>query len=75
LTLFCADISFGRISDLRDLMWFSRASGSLKESFLRGLGVVSKFKGLPGPRAGLPGAGSSVDAIVDLNECLSMVSR
>lgn len=74
--LFCANISFGRINNLRDFMWL-RVSGSLKESFLRGLGVDSKFKGLPGPGPGpgLPGEGSSVGTIIDLNECLSMVLR
>lgn len=69
--LFCECISLGRVDGLRIFKQL-KVSGSLKESFLRGLGV-SKPRGLPGP--GLAGVDGSDEAIaVLLREFLSMVN-
>lgn len=68
-TLFCVCISL-RVDCLR-IFRPLKVSGSLKESFLRGLGVVSKPRGLLGP--GLAGVDGSDEAIVVLlKEFLSM---
>lgn len=66
--LFCACINLGRVNDLR--IFQLKVSGILNESFLRGLDVVSKPRGLPGP--GLDGIGHSVEAIADLGEFFSI---
>jgi len=69
-TLFGACISRGRVDGLRIFKQL-RVSGSLKESFLRGLGVVSKPRGLLGPA--LTGVDGSDEAIaMPLKEFLSM---
>lgn len=68
--LFCACISLGRVDGFRSLKKL-KVSGSLNESFLRGLGVVSKPRGLLGP--GLAGVDGSDEAIaVPLKEFLSI---